>query len=91
METRDFSADTAENRQRSVTINWEVPHHPIVTWQDGLLQIKAMRKAEAVLVTSMRNAGINDEQIRDFYAKIKREEKERAEAARLEYERQRAA
>jgi hypothetical protein len=89
--TRDFGADTAENRQRSVTINWEVPHHPIVTWHDWLLQIKAMRKAEAVMVSAMRNAGITDGQIRDFYARMKREEKEQAEAARLEHERRQEA
>ena len=86
-EVRDFSADTPQNRQRSVTINWEVPYHPIVTWQDNLMQIEAMHEVESTIMTSMKRVGITQKQIKDFYAKVARERKASDKATREAHER----
>jgi len=41
---------------RQYQIDYFVPHHPIVTWQDWLCAIHAMHKVEAMLMRSIETA-----------------------------------
>lgn len=53
---RDYSANTPENRQRQRTIYYSVPHHPIVTWQNWVLELDALDRArESLLQAIERN------------------------------------
>lgn len=57
----EFSADTPANRQRHHRIDYLVPHHPIVTWQDWLCFIESMHKTEAMLMKSIEHMVIPEE------------------------------
>jgi hypothetical protein len=81
----DYSADTPENRVREITIRYEVPHHPIVTWQDWLLAIDAMHAEERRLMQSIET-GVTKRQIEAFRREQVLREKREREAARLRAE-----
>lgn len=53
--------DTYENRQRSRTLQWQVPHHPIVTWQDWVCELDAIDRIRDTLKTDIERAVTREE------------------------------